>query len=140
MPVPATVVITWVVASTIRIRLFTVSAINRFPAASTATLDGLYNFADVAAPLSPEKPIAPVPATVVMTDDWLRGEVLPRKFPLAANDAEMTLIPGGNAAFSVAVPFVTLPVPSTVLPLKKVTVPLVTVPPPLVTVAVKRSF
>jgi hypothetical protein len=37
------------------------------PAASSATLRGSFNFALVAGPPSPEKPLVPLPAMVLMT-------------------------------------------------------------------------
>ncbi len=40
---------------------------NCVPAASTTTIEGLYNAADVAATSSPLKLLAPVPAMVVIT-------------------------------------------------------------------------
>ena len=52
--------------ATRRIWLPSVSAMNKFPAASTATDRGLDNVAAVAGPLSPVDPKVPVPATVVM--------------------------------------------------------------------------
>ena len=65
VPVPATVVMTPVKASTRRTR--TPSPKYRLPTASTASRAGLLMFAAVAGPPSPEKPDVPVPATVVMT-------------------------------------------------------------------------
>ena len=53
-------------ALTLRMREFWVSAINRSPAASTATPEGEYSVALVAGPLSPLKLAPPVPATVVI--------------------------------------------------------------------------
>jgi len=70
-PLPATVVMV-PPGVTLRIRMFPRSAMNRFPAASTATATGANNSADVAGPPSPEKPPMPscapkpLPATVVM--------------------------------------------------------------------------
>src|SRR5580692_8446185 len=84
LPLPATVVMIPVIADTLRMRLLLVSAIKRLPEASTATLAGLFNNAEVAGPPSPEKlplftPSAPLPATVVMTplDDTFRIRLLP---------------------------------------------------------------
>ena len=61
-------------ATTSRIRLLPLSAMNRFPAPSTAIPLGLFSSADVAGPPSPLKPpphklhpVAPPPATVVIT-------------------------------------------------------------------------
>src|ERR1039458_6074014 len=53
-------------ADTFRIRLLPLSATKRFPEASTATPLGPFNSAEVAGPPSPEKPLLPLPATVVM--------------------------------------------------------------------------
>ena len=64
-PLPASVVM-MPPADTFRIRLLKVSAMKRFPAASTATPLGSFNDAEVAGPPSPEKPSTPLPATVVM--------------------------------------------------------------------------
>src|SRR4029453_12154140 len=64
-PFPATVVITPVPASTRRMRRLVVSAIHRFPAASTAPPVGSVRLAAVAGPASPEKPNVPFPATVL---------------------------------------------------------------------------
>ena len=65
-PLPATVVMMPVEAVTLRMRWLFVSTMYRLPLASTATPDGLLSLALVAAPVSPEKPKVPVPATVVM--------------------------------------------------------------------------
>src|SRR5438132_666514 len=51
---------------TLRIRLVSLSAMNRFPAASTETPDGVASQALVAGPPSPENPACPFPATVVI--------------------------------------------------------------------------
>ena len=67
--VVATTVTVGAAGVTSRIRLFVLSVINRLPPRSTATLVGLFNLAEVAVPLSPLNPIAPFPATVVMTFD-----------------------------------------------------------------------
>jgi hypothetical protein len=53
-----------VVAGTNLIRSFSVSAIARSPFASNANACGVFNSADVAGPMSPEKPSAPLPAIV----------------------------------------------------------------------------
>jgi hypothetical protein len=54
-------------AATLRMRWLNVSAMNRLPAASTATPWGNQILALVAGPPSPEKIALPVPATVVIT-------------------------------------------------------------------------
>jgi hypothetical protein len=64
VPPPATVVMI-PLAETFRTRKLFVSAMNRLPAPSTATLHG-HSCALVAGPPSPEKPRVPLPATVVM--------------------------------------------------------------------------
>jgi hypothetical protein len=64
--VPATVVIT-PAGLTLRTRWLKASAMYRLPAASTAMPRGLLSWANVAWPVSPEKPATPVPATVVIT-------------------------------------------------------------------------
>src|ERR1700676_2354779 len=51
---------------TLRMRLLYVSAIYRLPAESRDTPKGLDIWALIASPLSPENPLAPVPATVVI--------------------------------------------------------------------------
>ena len=58
VPLPATVVMI-PLGDTFRIRLLMVSAMKRFPEASTATPLGKLNDAEVAGPPSPEKPDAP---------------------------------------------------------------------------------
>src|ERR1035441_2918214 len=65
LPLPATVVI-MPFALTLRMRLLSESAMNRFPLESTATPFGEYNAALVAAPPSPEKPMLALPATVTI--------------------------------------------------------------------------
>src|SRR5437868_4166582 len=67
LPPPATVVMTPAAASTRRIRLLPLSAMNRLPDPSAATPAGLHTPALVAAPPSPLNPHVPLPATVVMT-------------------------------------------------------------------------
>ncbi len=62
-PVPATVVITPLVASTRRRRLFPASKKKSVPEASKVIARGALRFAAVAGPVSPEKPATPVPAT-----------------------------------------------------------------------------
>src|ERR1035441_6872004 len=52
-------------ANTSRIRLFWASAKKTFPELSTATPRGLFRDAETAGPPSPEKPAAPLPASVV---------------------------------------------------------------------------
>ena len=52
---------------TLRMTLFIWSLMKRSPEASTATPNGWFNSALVAAPLSPLKPALPVPATTVIT-------------------------------------------------------------------------
>lgn len=64
VPFPATVVIT--PFATLRMRLLPVSATYRLPAESMATPSGAFNWALVAGALSPLKPGAPFPATVVI--------------------------------------------------------------------------
>ena len=64
-PVPATVLIV-PDASTLRIRLLSISAMKRLPALSTATPKGKSSCASVAGPPSPPNPLRPVPATVVI--------------------------------------------------------------------------
>lgn len=49
--------------ATLRIRLFPVSAMKRFPEASTARPSGAFTAADQAGPPSPERSQAPLPAT-----------------------------------------------------------------------------
>ena len=67
VPSPATVVMMPVLAVTLRMRLLPLSAINKLPAASTATPLGRKSWALVASPPSPPKPpLPPLPATVVM--------------------------------------------------------------------------
>src|SRR5665213_739847 len=63
---PATVVMTPVV-ETLRTRWLPRSATKKLPDPSTATPYGTDNCALVAGPPSPEKPLLPLPATVVMT-------------------------------------------------------------------------
>jgi hypothetical protein len=65
VPLPATVVIIPMV-DTFRIRLLKRSAMKRFPEESIVTPVGEFNDADVADPPSPEKPLFPLPATVVI--------------------------------------------------------------------------
>src|SRR4051812_37171948 len=65
VPLPATVVMI-PLAPTFRTLLLPGSAIYKFPLASTATLCGNDSPALVAAPLSPEYPGKPLPATVVI--------------------------------------------------------------------------
>ena len=65
MPVPAKVEIA-PPGVTFRIRLLPESAMYRFPAASTAIPSGNRSWAAVAGPPSPENPLVPLPATVVM--------------------------------------------------------------------------
>src|ERR1700675_47758 len=64
VPFPATVVIT--PFETLQTRLLPESATYRLPAKSTATLEGEFNWALVAGPLSPLKPVVPFPATAVI--------------------------------------------------------------------------
>ena len=66
-PVPAMVVMTPVAWFTSRMRLFSESAMKRFPAASTVTPVGSFSLALTASPPLPEEPEVPFPATVVMT-------------------------------------------------------------------------
>src|SRR5436189_1417303 len=108
VPLPATVVMTCVAASIRRIRLFIESAMNRFPALSTATPCGSFNCDAAAGPPSPLKLYVPLPATVVIT--WVDGSVrrilklklsainrlpaLPSAMPLGAfNSAEVASPP-----------------------------------------------
>src|SRR5271157_3239593 len=65
VPLPATVVMVWVAASTRRTRLPDRSAMKRLPAASTATPNGKFREASAAGPLSPVDDAAPLPATSV---------------------------------------------------------------------------
>jgi len=63
--VPPAIVVMIPLVLTTRIRLFEESAIYRLPLESNAMPSGPLNFADVACPLSPEKPASSiVPATV----------------------------------------------------------------------------
>src|ERR1035441_9336094 len=62
VPFPATVLIV-PAGVTIRTRLFHQSAMNRFPAPSTAMPWGELNSAEAAGPPSPLKPLVPLPAT-----------------------------------------------------------------------------
>src|ERR1035441_952809 len=74
-PPPATVAIT--PFETLRMRLLLASAMYRLPAESTARPQGQYNWALAAGPLSPPKPCAPVPTTVVITPfETLRMQLL----------------------------------------------------------------
>src|SRR5260370_434364 len=66
-PLPATVVMICVAASTRRIRLFSESAMNRLPLLSTATPSGPNRQALVAGPPSPQNPRLLLQATVVTT-------------------------------------------------------------------------
>ena len=66
-PLPATDVMTPVLAATRRMRWLSLSAMNRSPAALSAKPVGVVRLALVAGPPSPRRPVAPVPATVVMT-------------------------------------------------------------------------
>jgi hypothetical protein len=66
LPVPAMVDIIPVEIVTLRIRWLLESEIYKFPAESRYTSKGPFNPADVAAPPSPENPLDPVPANVVM--------------------------------------------------------------------------
>ena len=66
-PVPATVVIIPVVASTLRILLFPWSAMKRLPAPSSASPNGRAKSAASAGPPSPPKPPSPVPTNVLKT-------------------------------------------------------------------------
>src|ERR1035438_437679 len=65
VPFPATVVM--IPSETLRTRRLPVSAMNKLPAESTATPQGLLNSALVAGPPSPVKPDVPFPATVLIT-------------------------------------------------------------------------
>ena len=67
VPLPATVMMSPVAATSSRIRLLFASAMNRSPAASRAMLLGAFSSAAVASPLSPVKPAVPLPATVMMS-------------------------------------------------------------------------
>ena len=92
VPFPAIVAMIPVPAFTTRMRLFSLSAMNKLPLLSTATPDGDLNNAFVAGPPSPLKPSAPVPATVVITPvpaatrrmRWLDLSAMNR-FPLASS-------------------------------------------------------
>src|ERR1035437_6130531 len=89
VPFPATVVIT--PFETLRMRL--PPAMYRLSAESTATPEGMSNWALVAGPLSPLKPCGPVPATVVITP----FETLRMRLPSAmySAPAESTATPTG---------------------------------------------
>ena len=64
LPLPATVEM--LPPDTLRIRLFPLSAMYKFPEPSTLTLPGLLNSALIGALPSPEKPLDPFPTIVVM--------------------------------------------------------------------------
>ena len=63
-PVPATVEMMPVFASTFRITWLSRSAMYRFPAASNTISCGTFSDASIAGPPSPEYPFVPVPANV----------------------------------------------------------------------------
>ena len=65
-PLPAKVMIVCEV-STLRTRLLKLSAMKIWPTLFTRMPEGKFNCAEVAGPLSPEKPGVPVPAMVEMT-------------------------------------------------------------------------
>src|SRR3990172_6505759 len=66
VPVPAKVLINPVPTSTLRTRLLEVSAMNTLPTPSTVTPYGRFSWAPVAAAPSPENPLIPLPATVLI--------------------------------------------------------------------------
>ena len=80
VPLPATVWIRPVEATTSRIRLLPESAMNRSPAESSAMAVIPLNCAFLAGPPSPPLPAAPVPAKVMM-------------LPVAATTSRITLFP-----------------------------------------------
>src|SRR5260370_1855801 len=89
-PPPATVVIEPLV-STLRIRWFEVSAIYKFPVASSANPLGFKREAADAGPPSPANPREPLPAALlimpagVILRTRLSGESVRYKFPVAPN-------------------------------------------------------
>ena len=122
VPVPATEVMICVVALTSRIRLFSRSAINRFPAASTATPLGPFNCADVAAPASPVKPAVPFPATVMIKCDdasTRRTRLLPEsainRFPAMSMAMALGLLNFANVAGPLSPENPAVPSPATVV-------------------------
>ncbi len=109
---------------TSRTRLLLASAMKRLPAASTATPVGEYSSALVAGPPSPERPKAPLPATVLMTPagDTSRTRLLPwsaMKRSPAASTANPTGLPARLSSAAVAGPPSPLkprvPLPATVV-------------------------
>ena len=106
-------------AATRRMRWLLASAIKRLPAASMATPIGEFSWALGAGPPSPLKPIAPVPATVVMIPvpavtrrmRWWAVSAM-KRFPVASTVAPI----GKNSCAPVAwPPSPTLPPPATVM-------------------------
>src|SRR5437016_802664 len=91
-------------ADTFRIRLLKVSAIKRFPEASTATPIGRFNAAEAAGPLSPENPAVPLPANVMITPDadTFRIRLLPlsamKRFPEASTATPFGLFSAAEVA------------------------------------------
>src|SRR5260370_40123498 len=89
-PPPATVVIEPLV-STLRIRWFEVSAIYKFPVASSANPLGFKREAADAGPPSPANPCEPLPAALlimpagVILRTRLSGESVRNKLPVASN-------------------------------------------------------
>src|SRR3990172_3741783 len=73
VPLPAKVLINPVTASTRRTRWLKVSAMNTLPAPSTATPYGKYSWALVAAAPSPENPLVPLPAIVLISPATARA-------------------------------------------------------------------
>ena len=107
-PLPAVVVIL-PSRPTLRMRALPLSAITRFPTASTPTAPGEFREAPVAGPPSPEKPSTPLPATVVIMPSVLTFRIrLPRisatyKFPAGSR-----AIPSGGARESATVVIIPL--------------------------------
>src|SRR5437016_592387 len=92
----------------------------RLPASSTATPNGPFNWAPVADPLSPLKPCAPLPATVVITPlETVRMRLLPQSAMYRLPAASTATAVGENNCALVAGPASppepSVPFPTTVL-------------------------
>src|SRR5260370_22094818 len=116
-PPPATVVIEPLV-STLRIRWFEVSAIYKFPVASSANPLGFKREAADAGPPSPANPREPLPAALlimpagVILRTRLSGESVRYKLPVASNTKS---VDEESAAFEAGPPSPTSNVPAAVL-------------------------
>src|SRR5438876_7135384 len=98
----------WEDAMTSRIRLLRESAMNRFPAPSTATPVRPFSGAEVAGPPSPRKPKLPFPATLVIVPAGvtfqIRNESATKRFtaPSTATPTTVPRRPRGEAALASA--------------------------------------